>query len=581
MKDKDEIVIQAIPTASLQEAETSQEFLAAEHALTFWPALRQHWPTVAWALFMNLVRSASMIPDGGVVKGLVGLDVFKRNYGYEHEGRYILAARWLSAFNYANLLGAIVGALFAGLAYDRFGPRLVLTGCSCLSIGVIFVQFFSQTPAQLFAGELVNGCVIAFYPICASAYVGEVTPLPLRGFAATMTNLAFSIGSLIASGILKGTAALASDWSYRIPIATQWALPGIMLALVPFCPDPPYWLCRKGRPEAAAASLRRLTVRGGAVGPRLAHIQETLRLEASFQPTTTRRLECLRGANRRRLLICVMAYSMQAFTGNVFFINYAVHFMETAGLNASHAFSMNLGLSALGLLGTVLSWPLLSYVGRRTMYLTGCSALALTQLLIGVLDVVPRSTGTVWAQCALMLACTLVYDVSLGPFCYVLLAEVSSMRLRGVTIGLATVSCFVWSVVFAVAIPYAMDADEADWRGKLGFLFAGTSLVCAAMCFWWLPETQGRTFEELDAMFEQGVRSRRFRRCVVVIGEEGRGRVVVAMREEGVVGSVEGSVEGGVEGSTEAVGVGRCVEDGQLQCTEKNNREAFQVGARA
>lgn len=54
--EKDEIVIQAIPTASLQDAESSQEFLAAEHALTFWPALRQHWPTVAWALFMNLVR---------------------------------------------------------------------------------------------------------------------------------------------------------------------------------------------------------------------------------------------------------------------------------------------------------------------------------------------------------------------------------------------------------------------------------------------------------------------------------------------------------------------------------------------
>ncbi|RAH50170.1 putative MFS alpha-glucoside transporter [Aspergillus brunneoviolaceus CBS 621.78] len=533
--EKDEIVIQAIPTASLQDAESSQEFLAAEHALTFWPALRQHWPTVAWALFMNLatILKGIVYQDGGVVKGIVGLDVFKQNYGYEHEGRYILAARWLSAFNYANLLGAIVGALFAGLAYDRFGPRIVLTGCSCLSIGFIFVQFFSQTPAQLFVGELINGCVIAFYPICASAYVGEVTPLPLRGFAATMTNLAFSIGSLIASGILKGTTSLASDWSYRIPIATQWALPCIMLALVPFCPDPPYWLCRQGRPEAAAASLRRLTVRGGAIGPRLAHIQETLRLEASFQqPTTARSLECLQGPNRRRLLICVMAYSMQAFTGNVFFINYAVHFMETAGLNASHAFSMNLGLSALGLLGTILSWPLLAYVGRRTMYMTGCSALALTQLLIGVLDVVPRRTGTIWAQCALMLACTLVYDVSLGPFCYVLLAEVSSMRLRGVTIGLATVSCFVWSVVFAVAIPYAMDADEGDWGGKLAFLFAGTSLVCAAMCFWWLPETQGRTFEELDAMFEQGVRSRRFRRCVVVIGEEGRG-AVVAMREEG------------------------------------------------
>ncbi|PYH49812.1 uncharacterized protein BP01DRAFT_6877 [Aspergillus saccharolyticus JOP 1030-1] len=110
-------------------------------------------------------------------------------------------------------------------------------------------------------------------------------------------------------------------------------------------------------------------------------------------------------------------------------------------------------------------------------------------------------------------------------------------RPTGYAIGLATVSCLVWSVVFAVVIPYAMDADEGNWGGKLGFLFAGASFVSAGMCFWWLPETQGRTFEELEAMFEQGVRSRRFDRCVVVIGEV-----------EGGVGGKQGGREGKAQG---------------------------------
>ncbi|KAJ5183092.1 hypothetical protein N7492_000708 [Penicillium capsulatum] len=491
-------VVQSLPAESTEEAERSFQFTKEEHALGWWDAMRLYYPAIGWGLFMNLATILKGI-DGGIVRSLVGLPVFKETYGYNHNGKYIIAAHWLSAFNYANLLGAIVGALCSGLAYDRLGPRWMTAGCCVLSIAFIFIQFFSHTPAQLFVGELVNGCIIAFYPICASAYVGEVTPLVLRGFAATMTNLAFSIGSLIASGILKGTESMDSQWSFRIPIATQWALPCIMLLLVDFCPDPPYWLCRKGRHEDAMASLRRLTTPTVDVSKKLAHIQETLRLEESYKGERPNYLDCFRGPNFRRLVVCVMAYDMQAFTGNVFFLSYAVHFMELAGLDASNAFSMNLGLTALGLLGTCISWFLLSYVGRRTMYLFGCSTLAIVLFIIGAVDLAPRQSSTTWAQCGLMLACTFVYDLSLGPFCYVLLAEVSSAKLRGLTIALSTVTCFVWSVVFAVVIPYAMNEDQGNWR-----------------------ETKGRTFEELDILFERKVPSRKFKHYKVDMDVGGR-----------------------------------------------------------
>ncbi|EAW13563.1 putative MFS alpha-glucoside transporter [Aspergillus clavatus NRRL 1] len=524
MTEKQTALVQAIPTSTCEDVPRSLEFTKEEHSQAFWDAVRRHWPSVAWGMFMNLATVLKGI-DGGIVRSLVGLDVFKQTYGYERDGKYLIAARWLSAFSYATLLGAVVGALLSGLAYDRFGPRVMIAACSCLSIAFIFIQFFSHTPAQLFVGELVNGCIIAFYPICASAYVGEVTPLVLRGFVATMTNLAFSIGSLIASGILKGTASMDSTLSYKIPIATQWALPTLMLALIGFCPDPPYWLCKKGREDDAATSLRRLTTAPNAeiyVMQKLAHIRETLRLEESFQGDRPTYRDCFRGPNLRRLVICMMAYSMQAFVGNVFFINYAVHFMELAGLDSAHAFSMNIGLTAIGLVGTCISWFLLSYIGRRTMYLCGCASLAVLQLAIGAVDLAPRQTGTVWAQCGLMLLCTFVYDLTLGPFCYVLLAEVSSAKLRGMTIALANVSCYVWSVVFAVVIPYAMNEDEGNWKGKLGFLFAGTPFLCTMYCYLCLPETRGRTFEELDILFERKVPSRKFSAYKVTINIGGR-----------------------------------------------------------
>lgn len=300
--------------------------------------------------------------------------------------------------------------------------------------------------------------------------------------------------------------------AFRIPIATQWALPVFMLSLVYFCPDPPYWLCRKGRHEDAARSLRRFATSEVDTSLTLANVVETLELEESSKRESPNYLDCFRGTDLRRLVICVMAYDMQAFTGNMLFISYAVYFFEMAGLDSSNAFSMNLGLTALGFVGTCAAWPLLSYVGRRPAYLFGTVGLATIMFLIGVIDFAPRSTSApTWAQCSLMLLANLIYDTTIGPFCYVMLAEVPSARLRGLTIALATVSVQVLSIVFAVAIPYAMNEDQGNWRGKVGFIFAILGLLCTIYCFFSMPETRGRTFEELDILFERKVPSREFR----------------------------------------------------------------------
>ncbi|EAU37867.1 conserved hypothetical protein [Aspergillus terreus NIH2624] len=513
--------------AVTDEAEKSLRSTEYEHSLGFWEAMRLYWPAVMWSIYINLATILKGM-DGGIVGSLVGLQPFKRTFGYEYQGNYVIPARWISAFNYANPLGGIVGALFSGWAYDRLGPRIMMAICSTLSIAILFIEFFSDNSPQLFAGELLNGITIAFYPICASAYVGEVTPLSLRGFAASITNLGFVMGQLIASGILKGTDSLDNAFAYRIPIATQWSLPVVILMFIYFCPDPPYWLCKKGRYEAAERSLRRLATPGIDVSLNLAHIKETLRLEELFQQYSDKPkyLACFQGSNLRRLIICIMAYDMQALTGNILFINYAVYFFEMAGLDTANAFSMNVGVTAIGFLGTCIAWPLLSYIGRRTAYLWGCAGLTVALFVIGTLDLAPRnhSTTPVWAQCALILACNFVYDLTVGPFCFVLLAEVSSAKLRSVTIALATVTCHIMSLVFSVVIPYAMNEDEGNWRGKLGFLFSGLSLLCTVYCFFCLPETKSRTFEELDILFERRVPSRKFKRYVVDVAEEDVGR---------------------------------------------------------
>lgn len=175
---------------------------------------------------------------------------------------------------------------------------------------------------------------------------------------------------------------------------------------------------------------------------------------------------------------------------------------------------MGVGFLALGFVGTCCSWILLSHFGRRGIYNTGLAVLILLLLTIGILDCVPHYTSRpalAWAQSSLMLVWNFAYDLSVGPVCFVLICETSATRVRARTIALATAAQAVVAIAMTVAIPYLINPDQANGRGKIGFFFGGLSLVSLVWAWFRVPETKGRTYEELDIMFSRGVRTREFK----------------------------------------------------------------------
>jgi SP family general alpha glucoside:H+ symporter-like MFS transporter len=222
----------------------------------------------------------------------------------------------------------------------------------------------------------------------------------------------------------------------------------------------------------------------------------------------------LRKTDLRRTIICIMVYAIQPLVGNFLVIGYAVYFFELAGLETSAAFNLGVGLLGVGFVGTVLSWSLLQRFGRRTIYNVGTCILVVIVLLVGILDVVPgygtSNHGVVWAQCSMMVIYNFFYDLTIGPLCFVYLSEISSAKLRDKTIAIATTVNALINVACAVGIPYAINPDQGNLRGKLAFVFFGVSLPCLVWLFLALPETRGRTFEELDLMFQKRVPTKKF-----------------------------------------------------------------------
>ncbi|KAJ4420836.1 hypothetical protein N0V82_004131 [Gnomoniopsis sp. IMI 355080] len=493
-----------INTASKDAARREQE-------LTIREAISKHRAGVFWASFFCL-PNIIIGYDPTIVGTLVGIPQFRKDFGYEYpagSGSYILPAAWISAFTYAPVIGYLISALWGGWCVDRYGPRKTLLGVTILSLFTLLLQVLGQTAAIIFVGDLLTGLLTGSFPVLGPAYIAEILPVCLRGIGLSCNNLSQVLGSLIGILILRGTQARSDKWSYKVPFITEYALPLIFIVGGFLAPETPWFLMKKGKHAEAKKSLQR-TGYGDDVENTLAHIQETLLFEAKTTANATY-LDCFRGTNLRRTLVCAMAYSGQFLCGINLSASYCTYFFELAGLSTSQAFDMSVGLFALGVFGNLLSWPLMTVWGRRAAYIWTCIFTTTLMFILGFLGLASDSNkGAMYAKSIVLLIFNFVYNIGLGPVVYVIIAEIPSTTIRGKTLGLACFTPHIFSISITAGLPYAMSPAEANWGAKTGFLFAGLGTLVALWAIFYLPETKGRTFEELDILFANKIPARRF-----------------------------------------------------------------------
>lgn len=143
-------------------------------------------------------------------------------------------------------------------------------------------------------------------------------------------------------------------------------------------------------------------------------------------------LQCFRGYDLRRTEITCVTWLVQTFCGSTF-MGYSTTFYESAGLKGNGPFNLSIGQYALGACGTFLSWFLMGYAGRRTIYLYGTATLVFLLIIIGSLgSVSDNNTAAQWAIGSMLLIFTFVYDFSgkLTGLQYSLLFPLTKMSSR-------------------------------------------------------------------------------------------------------------------------------------------------------
>lgn len=179
---------------------------------------------------------------------------------------------------------------------------------------------------------------------------------------------------------------------------------------------------------------------------------------------------------------------------------------------------------ALGAAGTMCSWFLMARFGRRQLYLWGIVALFAILLIVGIVSVsVPASNSAVgWAIGSLLITWTVLYDLSVGPVCYALVSELASTRLRAKSVVLARCVYNMGYIVLGILTPRMLNPSAWNWGAKSGFFWAGFAAICFTWVFFRLPEPKGRTYGELDILFERRISARKFASTVIDPIEEGK-----------------------------------------------------------
>lgn len=504
--------LQPASHADLIASSEAQAALDKEHSMTPWQALKIYPKAVGWSILL----SCAIIMEGYdvvLIGSFFAYPQFNQKYGHiMSDGNYGLDAKWQAALTNAMSCGQIMGLFINGIVSERFGYRRTLMTCLAATVGFVFILFFAPNIQTLVVGELLMGIPLGVYQTLTVTYASEVCPVALRGYLTTYVNLCWVLGQLIASGVLKGLETRADEWAYRIPFAIQWAWPVPIFIGVFLAPESPWWLIRRDRRDDAVKALRRLTVARHPdfnAEETVSMIVYTNALEKQVE-TGTSYVDCFRGCDLRRTEISCLVWAAQSLCGGGL-MGYSTVFYRRAGFAVSQSFTMSLVQYAFGVVGTLISWILMTYLGRRTLYVSGLALLATVLFVIGFISIPHSSPAISWATGSMLLVYTFIYDSTIGPVCFSLVSEIPSSRLRTKTVVLARNLYNVINLVSGIIIPYMLNVDAWDWRGKSGFFWGALCTCCLIWAFFRIPEPKGRSYAELDILFERRVRTREFK----------------------------------------------------------------------
>ena len=387
------------------------------------------------------------------------------------------------------LAGAAVGALAGGRLADLFGRRKLLIVTAVIFAAGALLCAFAMSAVTLIVGRIIVGLGIGLSSGTVPVYISEVSPANARGWQVSLFQLAITFGILLAYVVDYAFAGI-EGWRWMFGLAV---VPSAIFALgMLYLPESPRWLAMNGKLENARKVLMR--VRGASnVDAEMEEVESTIE-----QTEKSAGLSELFAASLRPALIVGIGLAIfQQVTGINTVIYYAPIIIQSAGISsASGAILATAGIGIVNVLMTIVSMRLIDRVGRKPLLLTGIGGMVVSLGILSLAFHVSMRTGALaWVAVISMMAYVASFAISLGPIFWLLIAEIYPLKIRSSSEGLA--ATFNWGSNLLVTLTF-LTLVQGIGASRTFFLYALFAVAAWIFSYHYVPETKGRTLEEIE-----------------------------------------------------------------------------------
>ena len=425
------------------------------------------------------------------------------------------------------LIGCIIGALLSGMLATRLGRKRTLA----LAGGLFFVSALgSMNPEFLFfakgvptrgllwmfnAYRVIGGMGVGLASAICPMYIGEVAPASKRGQLVSWNQFAIIFGQLVVYFVnflilgshtnpvieqigqgINRVAAGSDPWT----IETGWrymfgseAIPAALFTiLICLVPESPRWLVMAGKDDRALGILARINGSGKAA-----------EILADIKSTITVRTERLFTYGWLVIFIGVMLSVFQQVVGINAVLYYAPRIFGDMGMTNPMFNTVMMGV--VNILFTLVAIFTVERWGRKPLLITGSLGMALGAFGVAL------TFGHAGLELVTMVSIMLYsasFMFSWGPICWVLISEIFPNTVRGTAVAIAVAAQWIFNfVVSSTFVPmFNMHVTPGDDFGHwFTYGLYGVMCIVAALFVWRLvPETKGKTLEDMSRLWKKG-----------------------------------------------------------------------------
>jgi sugar porter (SP) family MFS transporter len=393
------------------------------------------------------------------------------------------------------LLGAMVGAGVSGALSDRLGRRtIILVAAVVFAVGAIGAAL-SPTVETLIAFRFVLCLGVGTASALVPSYISESAPTDVRGSLSSLFQLAITLGILVAY-LVNALFAPAGDWRWPLGLAFVPAL--VLFVGMYLMPETPRWLLSKGKEEEAWRVLGRTRSTEEVIEGEIADIrrvEEETKEQAGYR-------ELLAPWVRPMLVAGVGLAVFQQFVGINTVIYYAPTIIESTGLANVASVLVTVGIGVVNVLLTIVAILVIDRVGRKPLLYAGLAGTVVSLAIIGGAFLDPNLAGILsWVTLAGLMLYVASFAVSFGPLLWVMLPEIFPLKVRGVGAGVSALSN--WGANFVISQAF-LPLVALIGTTAVFWILAGICVAAAIFVHFQVPETKGRSLEQIEADLRKG-----------------------------------------------------------------------------